>query len=185
MQERRTVERVALGDMPALVIDRCQLRCFESTVKDFSRTGCSIISRNVAEFPDEFGLQLAEMEDLIIARVKWRRDNCVGVAFDWDEPALPDSRKEKRVEVSIPATISNAGSDKLVMCTIREASKSGCRIETEHLRQLDNDVLINIEAMKTSLRGRIVWRDDPMAGVSLMWKTAKKAPRIPAGHPSG
>ena len=180
MQDRRTVERVALGDLPALVIDRCQLRCFEATVKDFSRTGCSIISRNVAEFPVEFGLQIAEMEELIIARVKWRRDNCAGVAFDWDEPALPDSRMEKRVGVRIPATISNVDSDRLVRCTIREASKSGCRIETEHLRQLDNDVLISIEAMKTSLRGRIVWRDDPMAGVSLMWKTAKTAPQLAA-----
>ena len=179
MQERRTDERVALADIPALVIDRGNLRCFDATVKDFSRSGCSVISRNVAEFPVEFGLQIAEMEELIIAKVMWRRDNCAGVAFDWDEPALPESRVEERVGVAIPATISNADGNRLVRCTILEASRSGCRIETEHLRQLNNDVLINIGTMKMALRGRIVWRDDALAGVSLMWKTAKKAPQLP------
>ena len=46
----------------------------------------------------------------------------------------------------------------------------------EHLRQIDNDVLINISTMKMAIRGRIVWRDDPDAGISLMWNTARKAP---------
>jgi hypothetical protein len=178
MHERRANERVVVADMPALVIDRSQLRCFDATVRDFSRAGCSIISRNVADFPEEFGLQIAEVEDLIIARVLWRSENRAGVVFDWEEQALPDGRKEKRVEVTIPATISNMDGQKQAMCTIREASKSGCRIESEALRQLDNDVLIRIKAMKMSLRGKIVWRDNSTAGVNLLWKVAKKAPML-------
>jgi hypothetical protein len=100
------------------------------------------------------------------------------VAFDWEEQALPDGRKEKRVEVTIPATISNLDGQNQTMCTIREASKSGCRIETDALRQLSNDVLIRIKAMRMSLRGKIIWRDNSTAGVSLMWKMAKKAPLL-------
>lgn len=150
----------------------------------FQPAGCSILSRNAAEFPEEFGLQIAEIEDLIIARVLWRDENCVGVAFDWEEQALPDGRKEKRVEVTIPATISNLDGQKQAMCTIREASKSGCRIETDALRQLSNDVLIRIKAMRMSLRGTIVWRDVSTAGVSLRWKTAKKASVLSEMNPA-
>src|SRR5690606_13637626 len=100
----RPIEAViARAEAPALVIDRGALRCFDAVVRDFTRVGCTLISRSAPEFPAEFGLQVADFDELIIARVLWQRDNCAGVTFEWDEPALPDSRRETRVGVSIPA----------------------------------------------------------------------------------
>jgi hypothetical protein len=178
MHDRRADTRALLTHTPALVIDREGLRSFEATVSDFSQAGCSVTSPRVLEFPVEVGLQIRGFEEIIPGRVVWRQRNRAGIEFARADQA-GDDRSDTASTISIAATACNLTGGLRVRCTIEEATRTTCRIASDQIDRLHDDIVIRIKARKVAIRGRIMWRAGDCAGVRLMWKTAGKGTRRP------
>lgn len=179
MKERRKDPRMALQEVPALIIDRERLDHINATIRDFSKTGCQILTKEARSLPQEVGLHIEGIEELILGEIVWRTEDVAGVEFRWKESTSSDKRREERFKVSIPVAISNRDGSELVRCTVNEASKSGCRIEVGNIDNLDDDIHVQMRKMDFPIDGRIMWRGDKCAGVKLFWKVAKKAPDAP------
>ncbi|MBD1545975.1 PilZ domain-containing protein [Labrenzia aggregata] len=54
-------------------------------------------------------------------------------------------------------------------CHIVDASKSGCRLESDQFDKLPDEIEISIPKLDMPLVGTIVWRSGEHAGVSLNW----------------
>lgn len=74
-------------------------------------------------------------------------------------------RKEKRVQVARPAWVSGPDGEPRIRCVVRDASPSGCKISSDAILDLPDDVLIHPDGMSQPLRGRIVWRKDNFVGI--------------------
>lgn len=61
------------------------------------------------------------------------------------------------------------GYNKLADCFICDASRTGCRISSEALSELPDDLLIEIPGLAEPILSLIVWRKDNMAGLEFMW----------------
>lgn len=86
-------------------------------------------------------------------------------------------RRSARKDVKIAATARDLASSCVINCIILDASKTGCRIKTEKLAELADEVWINIAGMKNPARGKIVWRHADMAGVQFAWDSQFGAER--------
>lgn len=53
-------------------------------------------------------------------------------------------------------------------CTIRDASRTGCKLESQKIDRLDDDVFLAIRGFREPIRGRIVWREGNFAGIIFM-----------------
>jgi hypothetical protein len=126
----------------------------------------------------EVGLRIRGFEEIIPGRVVWRQRNRAGIEFARADPA-GDARGDTASTISIPAMACNLTGGMRVRCTIEEATRTTCRIASDHIDRLHDDIVIRIKARKVAIRGRIVWRAGGCAGVRLMRKTAGTGTRQP------
>ncbi len=162
----------------ALIIDQQRLQSAAAKIHNVTRTGCIVEAFSVGEFSDRIGLQFDGIDQLIGGRIDWRKDRVAGVTFEWDTQAQSDNRQEHRINVKIPAIICNRERTLQTDGVIRDASKSGCRIESEDADELPDDVLIKIEAIEWLVKGIVVWRDGNDLGVKLLWDFADEMPEM-------
>ena len=78
-----------------------------------------------------------------------------------------EKRSERRRKIFLRAKVSGtgAGATKAIDCIIRDVSRSGCKLESEDINDLANDLCLAINGFRETIRGHIVWRDGNYAGV--------------------
>lgn len=74
-------------------------------------------------------------------------------------------RKSERKLVVMRASVTAAKGHPTVDCLIRDASACGCRIISDHLSKLPDDVVVHPEGFEKPMTGRIVWRTGRSAGI--------------------
>lgn len=76
-----------------------------------------------------------------------------------------DRRKEHRRSVFLRADLYDANGTPVTECSIQDTSRSGCRIMSEQIRIIPDDIMLSIRGLNETFFGRIVWRKDNEAGV--------------------
>ena len=79
-----------------------------------------------------------------------------------------DNRKARRKKALIHAFASDLKDVYDVKCVIRDVSRTGCRIVSGHLDDLPDTIKLLPEGFSKPVFGKIVWKDDKMAGVRFL-----------------
>ena len=151
------------------VSDRAQENTVRCTICDGSTSGCKIISRHVPNLPDNILIKVPNLNRLIKGHIVWRDHNSAGIEFKWETNHPDERRGAARQEVDLPSTIMDYGLNKLADCIIRDASTTGCRISSEAIYEIPDDVLIEIPGLTEPVLALIVWRNGNLAGLEFFW----------------
>lgn len=160
--------------LPVLVVDLGALNCCEASASGFSATGCRIFSSKLDELSDLVGLRLDGFDKMVKGQIVNRADNEAEVNFVLEDDSSGEKRKEKRQKVSIPARVTDRKGRSGINCTIVDASRSGCRVDSEMIDGLPEKILIRVAALDLPVPGEIVWRTQNQAGVRLIWQFSNR-----------
>ncbi len=149
--------------LPASVSDRQQKNVVPCMIRDGSISGCKVISNKVSELPENVLIKIPNLDQLIEGCIKWRKQDSAGIEFKWGINSLDDRRDAPRQNVAITAVIMDHDLNKLTDCIICDASRTGCRITSDALSTLPDDLYIEIPGMSEPVQARIVSRKDNMA----------------------
>jgi hypothetical protein len=78
-------------------------------------------------------------------------------------------RQARRWKIAIPTAVCDRQRQNSIRCMIHDGSISGCKIVSGQVPKLPDEILINVLDLVRSIQGRIVWRNDTMAGLEFMW----------------
>jgi len=158
-----------------LVLDFETLDCEEAVATDFSGSGCRIQSTSQSEVNKVIGLRLSGIDKMIKGRIREVRPDEILVAFEFQDDATQEKRKEKRRPVAISAMVSAAHGQPRISCQIVDASLSGCRLHSPKVGKLPDTIFLHIPGIDLPVRGCIVWRSGAYAGVRMMWQFSGKS----------
>lgn len=86
-----------------------------------------------------------------------------------------DNRYEERKRVCVQAFVSDANDTFNIKCIIRDISGTGCMIITSQIHELPDFVQLIPERFDQPLWGKIMWRNDKMAGISFLSRASKES----------
>ena len=153
----------------ALAVDFSDMSCFEVAAYDLTETGCWISSDKVYLLKDEFGLRLSGTDKLVRGTIVAFSDTAAQVSFLAQSVKEDERRREPRRPVLITAILSSPINPRTMKCKIVDASKSGCRLESDKLADFPDQVELSIPGLDLPIAGKIVWRANEQAGVRLAW----------------
>ncbi len=154
---------------PALVVDLEKLSCVEAKVYGLTEKGCTVVCEQMHLLKDEIGLRLKDVKTMLRGKVVSHSGNEAQVSFSPEKNEPVEKRREPRRRVLITAIVCSRVGRETLRCHIVDASKSGCRLESDQLDKLPDDIEISIPKLDMPLVGKIVWRSGDYAGVSLNW----------------
>lgn len=164
----RTNDRFNVA-LPAIAIDSKRKYHIPCIIRDGSITGCRIISSDIDDLPDDIYLKVPDLEEIIKGHVVWRNDRAAGIQFNWAATPKNCKRGASRREVDLPASLLDLNFNYLADCTIRNASRTGCRITTRDAASLPHEFRIRISGLTEPVMVRVVWRKDDTAGLEFFW----------------
>ncbi|WP_409567921.1 PilZ domain-containing protein [Methylobacterium sp. E-025] len=82
-----------------------------------------------------------------------------------DEPNYP--RRSPRRETMIIGALRTDDGDE-IPCVVRDVSKEGARISVSQREPLSGCVELKLQGSQRSVRMRVMWRDGPFAGLSIL-----------------
>ncbi|WP_417681423.1 PilZ domain-containing protein [Roseibium sp.] len=154
---------------PALVVDLDKLSCVEAKVYGLTEKGCTVVCEQVHLLKDEIGLRLNDVKTMLRGKIVSHSGNEAQVSFSSEKSEPVEKRREPRRRVLITAVVCSRVGRETLRCHIVDASKSGCRLESDQLHKLPDEIEISIPKLDMPLVGTIVWRSGEFAGVSLNW----------------
>ena len=161
----------------AQVVDRERLEAVDVKVHSFKKSGCVLEIIGFVEFSDQINIKFDKVEQLIGARVVWRKGRMAGTEFEFGSLPDNDMRSEARFSVLIPAIAHDPNSKWQAACIIRDASKSGCRLQSDMADRFPTDILLVTETFANPIKGKVVWTTEKQVGVQLLWDKARKLPK--------
>lgn len=78
-ERRRARRRRVFLQADVCTLDGLQIA--HCSIQDTSRTGCKIISDQIAAIPDELILSIRGLGETFVGRVMWREGDMAGIAF--------------------------------------------------------------------------------------------------------
>jgi len=84
-----------------------------------------------------------------------------------------NKRVERRRSVFLQASICAMDGSQIVNCSIQDTSRSGCKIMSDELDLIPDELVLNIRGLGETFVGRVVWRDNGMAGIEFIPNTPK------------
>ncbi|TXN71454.1 PilZ domain-containing protein [Methylobacterium sp. WL6] len=82
-----------------------------------------------------------------------------------DEPEYP-RRSPRRKTMIIGALRTDDGDE--IPCVVRDVSKEGARISVSQREPLSDCVELKLQGSQRSVRMRVMWRNGPLAGLSIL-----------------
>lgn len=143
--------------------DRLQKNVIPCIIRDGSIAGCKIISRYISDLPDQILIRIPNLDQTIKGRIIWRDQGSAGIEFKWDANPPDERRQAPRQGVVIPTVIMDQNLNKLTDGIISDASRTGCRITSEDVSTLPDDIYIEVPSLTEPVKARIVKREDNMA----------------------
>ena len=160
--------------LPVLVVDLEGLTCIEASASDFNGSGCRILSSRIDELQEVIGLRVDGVDKMVRGQIVSILEDTAEVSFRFTEQTQREKRKEKRKSVRIPVRVCDAAGQALLSCTIVDASKSGCRLQTNDADFLPDQILLTIQGLDLPVMGRVAWRSSGFAGVQFLWQFSSK-----------
>ncbi len=81
---------------------------------------------------------------------------------------VTDRRKDRRRSVFLRAEVFDANGAPVTDCAIQDASRSGCRIISEDIDLIPDEIVLTIRGLGETFAGRVVWRRHSEAGVEFI-----------------
>ncbi|MFQ5626146.1 MAG: PilZ domain-containing protein [Methyloligellaceae bacterium] len=83
-----------------------------------------------------------------------------------------NSGKERRVDrrhrVFLQADVCTLDGLRIGNCSIRDTSRTGCKIMSSDLDQIPDELVLSIRGLDETFVGRVMWRDADMAGIEFL-----------------
>ncbi|MBD8891386.1 PilZ domain-containing protein [Roseibium litorale] len=169
VETRKEGDAPDLNALPVLVVDLESLKCVQALAVNFSDWGCKLLGPELGILNKNIGIRLEDDEEFVRGRVTGRKPDYATVVFDQEENGSRDKRREKRYPVTVPATLTDLSRKQSFPCTITNASRSGCRVDGQGLRDLPPDVLLCVDSFGAPVVGQVMWKNPTSAGLILNW----------------
>lgn len=79
-----------------------------------------------------------------------------------------DRRQERRRRVFLQADVCTLDGAQIAHCSIQDTSRSGCKIISDHLSLIPDELVLSIRGLGETFVGRVMWRDGDMAGIEFL-----------------
>lgn len=157
-----------------LVFDVDRLTCIEAEMSNVSQWGCRLTSPSIQLLGKSIGIRIGSDSYLRAANVTSISGNDAAIVFVAQTDAGVSRRQEPRRTVNLPIVITDRDGTFRVSGRIIDASKSGCRISTDSLGKLPDEIVIRVLGMPRGLVGQIRRREGDEAGVRLNWDAVRE-----------
>lgn len=79
-----------------------------------------------------------------------------------------ERRQERRRRVFLQADVSTLDGAQVGHCSIQDTSRSGCKIISDRLDMIPDELILSIRGLGETFVGRVMWRDADMAGIEFL-----------------
>ena len=84
-----------------------------------------------------------------------------------------ERRVERRRSVFLQASVCAMDGSQIVNCSIQDTSRSGCKIISDELHRIPDELVLCIRGLGETFVGRVMWRDADMAGIEFISGTSE------------
>ena len=77
-------------------------------------------------------------------------------------------RLERRRSVFLQASVCAMDGSQIVNCSIQDTSRLGCKIISDELDLIPDELVLSIRGLGETFVGRVVWREVDMAGIEFI-----------------
>lgn len=84
-----------------------------------------------------------------------------------------DKRLERRRKVFMQASVCAMDGTQIVECSIQDTSRLGCKIISDELELIPDELVLSIHGLGETFVGRVVWRDGGIAGIEFIQNQAQ------------
>jgi len=79
-----------------------------------------------------------------------------------------ERRVERRRSVFLQADVSTLDGLQIANCAIRDTSRTGCKIMSDDIDHIPDELVLSIRGLNETFVGRVMWRDADMAGIEFL-----------------
>ena len=79
-----------------------------------------------------------------------------------------ERRVERRRRVFLQADVRTLDGVRVGNCSIRDTSRTGCKIMSNDLDLIPDELVLSIRGLDETFVGRVIWRDADMAGIEFL-----------------
>lgn len=79
-----------------------------------------------------------------------------------------DKRRERRRSVFLQADVRTLDGTQIAHCSIQDTSRSGCKIMSDQLDIIPDEIVLSIRGLGDTFVGRVMWRHAGMAGIEFL-----------------
>lgn len=79
-----------------------------------------------------------------------------------------ERRQERRRRVFLQADVCTLDGTQIAHCSIQDTSRSGCKIISDQLALIPDELVLSIRGLGETFVGRVMWRDGDMAGIEFL-----------------
>lgn len=79
-----------------------------------------------------------------------------------------DRRIARRRVVFLQAEVSMLDGLRIVNCSIQDTSRTGCKIISDDIDKIPDELVLTIRGLNETFVGRVVWREADMAGIEFL-----------------
>ena len=79
-----------------------------------------------------------------------------------------ERRVERRRSVFLQADVSTLDGLQIANCSIRDTSRTGCKIISNEIEHIPDELVLSIRGLDETFVGRVMWREADMAGIEFL-----------------
>lgn len=79
-----------------------------------------------------------------------------------------ERRVERRRRVFLQADVCTLDGLQIAHCSIQDTSRSGCKIISDELDLIPDELVLSIRGLGETFVGRVMWREAGMAGIEFI-----------------
>jgi hypothetical protein len=76
-----------------------------------------------------------------------------------------ERRQERRRSVFLQADVCTLDGTQVSHCSIQDTSRTGCKIISDQIDIIPDELVLSIRGMDETFVGRVMWREANMAGI--------------------
>lgn len=79
-----------------------------------------------------------------------------------------DRRQARRRRVFLQADVCTLEGLQIANCSIQDTSRTGCKIISDKLDSIPDEIVLSIRGLGETFVGRVIWREGDMAGIAFL-----------------
>lgn len=83
-------------------------------------------------------------------------------------PSAQERRQARRRRVFLQADVCTLEGLQIANCSIQDTSRTGCKIISDKLDIIPDELVLSIRGLGETFVGRVIWREGDMAGIAFL-----------------